>query len=85
MPANEFLTGIHAVERKDATEAYGLTIRRELARHIGREVAVGAIYTALARLERRGLDATDERVDRVFAAAKAADGVLTEEEIRRLL
>jgi PadR family transcriptional regulator PadR len=36
-------------------DAYGLTIRRELARHIGREVAVGAIYTALARLERRGL------------------------------
>lgn len=35
--------------------AYGMTIRRELARHTGREVAVGAIYTALARLERRGL------------------------------
>jgi PadR family transcriptional regulator len=36
-------------------EAYGMTIRRELARHTGREVAVGAIYTALARLEQRGL------------------------------
>jgi 2-isopropylmalate synthase len=36
-------------------------------------------------LERRGLDATDERVDKIFAAAKAADGVLSEEEIRRLL
>jgi PadR family transcriptional regulator len=35
-------------------EAYGMTIRRELAEHTGREVAVGAIYTALARLERRG-------------------------------
>ncbi len=35
--------------------AYGMTIRRELARHTGREVAVGAIYTALARLEQRGL------------------------------
>jgi DNA-binding PadR family transcriptional regulator len=34
--------------------AYGMTIRRELARHTGREVAVGAIYTALARLEQRG-------------------------------
>ena len=36
-------------------EAYGMTIRRELAEHTGRDVAVGAIYTALARLERRGL------------------------------
>ena len=35
-------------------EAYGMTIRRELAEHTGRDVAVGAIYTALARLERRG-------------------------------
>ena len=36
-------------------EAYGMTIRRELAEHTGRDVAVGAIYTALARLERRSL------------------------------
>ena len=48
-------------------DAYGMTIRRELARHAGREVAVGAIYTALARLEDRGLveswlgDPTPER------------------------
>jgi DNA-binding PadR family transcriptional regulator len=35
-------------------EAYGMTIRRELAAHTGREIAVGAIYTALARLETRG-------------------------------
>jgi PadR family transcriptional regulator PadR len=36
-------------------QAYGMTIRRELAEHTGRDIAVGAIYTALARLERRGL------------------------------
>jgi DNA-binding PadR family transcriptional regulator len=36
-------------------DGYGMTIRRELAEHTGREVAVGAIYTALARLEARGL------------------------------
>jgi DNA-binding PadR family transcriptional regulator len=48
-------------------DAYGMTIRRELARHTGREVAVGAIYTALARLEARGFvqswlgDPTPER------------------------
>ena len=36
-------------------------------------------------LERRGLPVTDECVDRIFAKAKAADGVLTEDDIRRCL
>jgi PadR family transcriptional regulator, regulatory protein PadR len=36
------------------SDAYGMTIRRELTDHTGREVSVGAIYTALARLEARG-------------------------------
>jgi len=36
-------------------------------------------------LEQRGLDATDERVDRLFTKAKAAGAVLTEDEIRQLL
>jgi DNA-binding PadR family transcriptional regulator len=65
-------------------DAYGMTIRRELAQHTGREVAVGAIYTALARLEARGLvqsrlgDPTPERGGRakryyrVLAAGKKA-------------
>jgi 2-isopropylmalate synthase len=33
-------------------------------------------------LERRGIEATDERVDRIFTKAKGAGGVLTEQEIR---
>ena len=36
-------------------------------------------------LERRGLEATDERVERIFAAAKLASTVLTEAEIRGML
>ena len=36
-------------------------------------------------LERRGLQATDEIVDRIFAAAKASDSVLSEETIRSLI
>jgi len=35
-------------------------------------------------LEKRGLEATDDRVDRIFAKAKQASGVLTESEIRTL-
>jgi 2-isopropylmalate synthase len=36
-------------------------------------------------LERRGLEASEGRVERIFAAAKSATGVLTEEAIHRLL
>jgi DNA-binding PadR family transcriptional regulator len=35
-------------------EAYGVTIRREIEARTTRSVAVGALYTALDRLERRG-------------------------------
>ena len=36
-------------------EAYGVTIRAELADRAGREVAPGALYTTLERLESKGL------------------------------
>jgi PadR family transcriptional regulator PadR len=35
-------------------DAYGVTIRREIERRTERAVAVGALYTALDRLERKG-------------------------------
>lgn len=34
--------------------AYGVTIQREIEARTGREVAVGALYTSLGRLERKG-------------------------------
>jgi PadR family transcriptional regulator PadR len=34
--------------------AYGVTIRQEIETRTGREVAVGALYTSLDRLERKG-------------------------------
>jgi PadR family transcriptional regulator, regulatory protein PadR len=36
-------------------DAYGVTIRAELADRAGRTVAPGALYTALERLEQKGL------------------------------
>ena len=36
-------------------DAYGVTIRAELAARAGRTVAPGALYTALERLETKGL------------------------------
>jgi len=35
-------------------DAYGVRIRREIAARTGRDVAIGALYTALHRLERKG-------------------------------
>jgi DNA-binding PadR family transcriptional regulator len=35
-------------------DAYGVTIRQEIETRTGREVSVGALYTAFDRLERKG-------------------------------
>jgi DNA-binding PadR family transcriptional regulator len=35
-------------------DAYGVTIRQEIETRLGREVAIGALYTSLDRLERKG-------------------------------
>jgi PadR family transcriptional regulator PadR len=34
--------------------AYGVTIRREIAERTGRDVVIGAVYATLDRLERKG-------------------------------
>jgi PadR family transcriptional regulator PadR len=38
--------------------AYGVTIREEIESRTGRAISAGALYTALARLEKRGLVAS---------------------------
>jgi DNA-binding PadR family transcriptional regulator len=35
-------------------EAYGLSVRRDLTARVGRDYSVGAVYTTLERLERKG-------------------------------
>ena len=40
---------VHLGER-----AYGVTIRQEIEARTGRDVAVGALYTSLSRLEKKG-------------------------------
>jgi PadR family transcriptional regulator, regulatory protein PadR len=37
------------------SDAYGVTIRREIEDRTGRPISPGALYTALDRLEKRGL------------------------------
>jgi PadR family transcriptional regulator len=40
--------------------AYGMAVRREIAERAGREVAIGAVYATLDRLEAKGLVASSE-------------------------
>ena len=40
------------------TEAYGVAIRDEIEERAGRDVALGAVYTTLLRLENKGLAAS---------------------------
>jgi DNA-binding PadR family transcriptional regulator len=35
-------------------DAYGVTIRQEIDKRTGRAISIGALYTSLARLERKG-------------------------------
>jgi len=44
-----------AVERLGEERAYGVTIRQTVQAATGREIAIGAIYTTLDRLEQKGL------------------------------
>ena len=38
-------------------DAYGMEVRREIERRTGRDVSIGAVYTTLDRLERKGWSA----------------------------
>lgn len=42
------------------SSAYGVTVRRELREKAGRRVSVGAVYSALRRLKRKGLIAATQ-------------------------
>src|ERR1700735_1686074 len=66
-------------------DAYGVTIRAEIAACIGREPAPGALYTTLDRMEEKGIvrswlgEATPQRggrAKRYFALTKAGRGAL---------
>jgi DNA-binding PadR family transcriptional regulator len=37
-----------------APHAYGMTVRREIEKRTGRNISIGAVYTALERLEAKG-------------------------------
>ena len=64
-------------------DAYGMNVRREIEARAGREVAIGAVYATLDRLEAKGLIASarvpgDGGSRRVFALTVAGMRALVE-------
>jgi 2-isopropylmalate synthase len=88
-------TGVHAAavikayKKKDpalADAVYSGVPASLVGREQGIEVGpMSGKSNVIYWLEKRGLEATDERVDRIFTKAKAAGAVLTEDEIRKIL
>jgi DNA-binding PadR family transcriptional regulator len=54
VPGELELLVLLAVQRL-GKDAYGLNVRREIAASSDRDVAIGAVYSALDRMERKGL------------------------------
>ena len=70
-------------------EAYGMSVRREIERITGRELAIGAVYATLDRLEAKGL-VTSARVQgdegasrRVFAVSAVGARALADTRAMR--
>ena len=88
-------TGVHAAAvikaaRKQDRDLVDAVYSGVPAALVGREqeVDVGPMSgrsNVIFWLEKRGLTASDDAIDRIFAKAKASDVVLTEEEIRAFL
>jgi PadR family transcriptional regulator PadR len=68
--------------------AYGMQVRREIERVTGRDVAIGAVYATLDRLEAKGLIASrrstvEGTVRRVFGVTRPGAAALAESRAMR--
>ena len=54
-PLGSFEEQILLAVLRSGEDAYGMGVRRELERVTGRDVAIGAVYATLDRLEAKGL------------------------------
>lgn len=69
-------------------EAFGMQVRREIERVTGRELAIGAVYATLDRLEAKSLVSSrrlivDGESRRVFALTRAGAHALAETRTMR--
>jgi PadR family transcriptional regulator len=58
MPRGDFLGSLEQIVMlavmRLGTNAYGMTVRREIEERTGREISIGAVYATLERLEAKG-------------------------------
>ncbi|SRR5690606_39784826 len=68
-------------------EAFGMAVRREIERVTGRDVAIGAVYATLDRLEAKGLVTSDRTRSqagrRVFTVTRRGAAALAESRAMR--
>ena len=69
-------------------EAYGMQVRREIERVTGRELAIGAVYATLDRLEAKGLVSSRRVADggasrRLFELTRAGGRALADTRAMR--
>ena len=68
-------------------DAYGMRVRREIEQVTGRELAIGAVYATLDRLEAKGLLASartyEEGARRLFAVSPLGARALAETRAMR--
>ena len=87
-PLGTFEEQILLAVLRTRSEAYGMSVRREIEDVTGRELAVGAVYATLDRLESKGLvssrRAEAEGVSRrLFAVTPAGARALAESRAMR--
>ncbi len=69
-------------------DAYGMEVRREIERVTGRDLAIGAVYATLDRLEAKGFVASKRVADdggsrRLFDITRTGASMLTETHAMR--
>ena len=68
-------------------DAYGMQVRREIERITGRDLAIGAVYATLDRLEAKGLlvstRSRDSSARRIFSVSPAGATALAETHLMR--
>lgn len=87
-PLGVFEEQILVAVLRSGDDAFGMQVRREIERVTGRELAIGAVYATLDRLEAKGLltsrrIASDTPTRRVFAVTRKGAGALAETHAMR--
>jgi PadR family transcriptional regulator PadR len=88
VPLGTFEEQVMLAVLRTKDDAYGMTVRREIEEVTGREIAVGAVYATLDRLESKALVASkrasaDGVSRRVFSVTPAGARVLAETRAMR--